>query len=690
LKILKILKRWGAIPLFFAFGLLFLPTLARGGDAPFDGPGNRGTTGLMETPTARVMKEGRIRFGAGQVDPYRYYYGAVSPLKGLEISGRVTEELGYDISSQPGWSGYGNNKDKAIELKYQVLPEGKWWPAIAIGIMDPHGTRKYASQYVVASKQIYPFDFTVGFGNGWYGKRPLPAQGEGFKVELFSDNAAWRSDGQFFGGVAFSPSPHFTVMAEYSPVKFEVQASDFIRKRDFPQAVPSRFNFGLRWRPWEWLEADVSWQRGNRFGANLSIAFDLGVPMIPLYDHPYREAPGLRLSPLEEPIARGLKASGFSGIVVRRDGAELVVEAQNDKYYYPARGMNVMLRVVSELAPEDAERLRLVMTQNGIPMTEMTCLRGDAGLFFEERLTAKQFRALTRVETDVWRGVPGRRQARQGWDWGIKPSFQTFLNDPSGFFKYRLGVRGWLELKPWTGGGLVAGVEAFPFNTVSTSNVPLSRPVRSDGVPYMEKKVNMALLLAEQIVKFPKEIYGRVTAGYLELEYGGLDAEAARPFFGGRLLVGLSGSVVKKRDPDEMFKFKDNDWKDLYTTGFVNARLNLPEVEGAIDVKAGQFLAGDRGARVTVSKFFNGFILSAWYSFTGTDPFTDSFNRGYHDKGIAITIPLRMFTGTDSRTSYTYSLSPWTRDVAQDIEHFTPLFDFIGRATPLYLKKDWQ
>jgi hypothetical protein len=94
------------------------------------------------------------------------------------------------------------------------------------------------------------------------------------------------------------------------------------------------------------------------------------------------------------------------------------------------------------------------------------------------------------------------------------------------------------------------------------------------------------------------------------------------------------------------------------------------------------------GTRITLSKFFNGVILSVWYSATDTSGFTDSFNRGYHDKGIAITIPLRLFRGTDSRTAYSFAVSPWTRDVAQDIAHHSSLFDYIGRNTGVYLEKD--
>ncbi len=64
--------------------VLCYAVMSDAGDEPFASPTNWGGTGLMETPTARVLREGRYRFGVSQVDPYRYYYGAISPLKGLE------------------------------------------------------------------------------------------------------------------------------------------------------------------------------------------------------------------------------------------------------------------------------------------------------------------------------------------------------------------------------------------------------------------------------------------------------------------------------------------------------------------------------------------------------------------------------------------------------------------------------
>ena len=258
---------------------------------------------------------------------------------------------------------------------------------------------------------------------------------------------------------------------------------------------------------------------------------------------------------------------------------------------------------------------------------------------------------------------------------------ETFLNDPSGFFKARVGLEVWSSYHPWKGASFVAGLEGYPINNISTVNEPLSIPVRSDIALYKEQNVSLGRLMFDQIVKTSHEVHGRISGGFLEIEYAGLDGEVAMPMLDGRIMVGFSGSAVKKRDPDNPLKLKEDDVKELYTTAFWNTRVNFPEQEISFDVKAGRFLAGDLGARFTISKFINGVIVSAWYGITDTSIFTDEYNRGYEDSGFQVTIPLRLFKGEDSRTSYWYSLSPWTRDVAQDISHYNNLFDFMGRNT---------
>ena len=44
------------------------------------------------------------------------------------------------------------------------MPESKWFPALAIGLHDFHGTKLFEAQYVALSRQIFPLDFTIGLG----------------------------------------------------------------------------------------------------------------------------------------------------------------------------------------------------------------------------------------------------------------------------------------------------------------------------------------------------------------------------------------------------------------------------------------------------------------------------------------------------------------------------------------------
>jgi opacity protein-like surface antigen len=675
------------------FSSLFLTVLfssqALAADEPFTSPNNWGATGLMETPTARVLKNGKFRVGVSQIDPYRYYYGAVSPVKGLEIDGRFTEILGMDISSTPGWKGYGNYKDKTVDLKYQFIAEGKYWPAMALGIMDPHGTRLWGGQYLAFSKQIFPFDFTVGLGNGRFGKKPLPPTGDSWKVEIFQDPKQWWSDANFFGGIEFAPSKKLSLLVEYNPIQYEKQTNDPGQKKYFPTAVSSNINVGMRYKPLDWAEIDVSYQRGNQIGVNLSLAFNLDKSLIPIFDLPYIEEENHKLNPLAERISYGLYASGFRDVGVKILGQNIWVEVSNTRYFYNMRALGIILRVLNGILPRDIEQINIVLAERGIPLVEFSTERESLYNFGAEIFKINEYLSLSQFKTDIYQTQKTQKKYIQLFDYGIKPEFQTFLNDPSGFFKGRAGVSGWVGVEPWKGASLSLGAEAYAWNDISSVIKPMPNAVRSDYVRYLEKDMALSSIIFEQIIKTKYEIYGKIAAGLLEAEYAGLDAEIAAPLFSGRIMSGISGSLVKKRDPDDPFKLINNDFNDHYKTAFVNARLNLPEIEIALDVKAGQFLAGDKGTRITAYKYFpNGFMLSAWYSFTDTSIFKDSFNNGYHDKGVAISIPLRLFLGRDSRTAYSYAFSPWTRDVAQDITHRTELFDFIGRNTKRYIFKD--
>jgi hypothetical protein len=665
--------------------LLFAAIPARSGDDPFTFPSNNGLTGLWETPTARILPENRYRIGVNQVKPYRAYFGTVGLYKGLEVNGRITTVL--DVPGFDNNSSYGDFKDKAVDLKYQFISEGKYAPAVALVVMDPHGTRLYSTQAIVASKQIYPFDFTIGLGNGRLGKKPLSGGDGEFGLELFTQPRKWWRESQLFGGIQFAPSDRYALALEYSPIRYDRQTVDPAQGKYFTRPVKSRINAGLRWKPTRWSEVDVSFQRGNQVGAGFSLAFDIGKPLVPIYDAPYREREEVRLRTTSERIAVALSGSGFSEIGVENSGGVLWIEAQNDKYYFNTRAVEVLLETVSPLLPEDASYVRIRIKENGIPLLEYSAAADDLRIAAPGEIPRPPAVRISGFRTDVAESERGETVSRRRFVAGLKPSLETFLNDPSGFFKYRLGLAGTVKAFPWTGGMLLVGLEGYPVNTVSTSNTPPPNPVRSDLPEYKKEKAAIGRLLYDQIVKTERSIHARIAAGWLEIEYAGADAEAAIPLLDGRIFAGIGGSLVWKRDPHDILRLLDS---GSYHTTFLNTRINLPEWNTSLDIKAGRFLAGDRGARFTLSKFINGVVLSGWYGLTDTTVFNDSINRGYHDKGIAVDIPLRLFEGRDTRTSYRYALTPWTRDAGQDVDHYRNLFDFIGRNTPLHIDKDLQ
>lgn len=654
-------------------------SLARAGDEPFTGPNNFGVTGLFETPSARVMTENRYRLGATQVRPYRYYFGTVGLFDRLEVNGRITETLG--IQTRSG----GSSKDKAMDAKFQLVKEGKYLPALAVAVSDPHGTRIYASQAIVASKQIFPFDVSLGFGNGRLGKQPLPAQGEGFKVELFTDPGKWAREALPFGGIQYSATPWLSLLAEYSPIRYERQTSDPAQQKYFPTAVRSPFNVGLRVKPLRWLEMGASWQRGNEIGVTASVDFDIGRPLVPIHDPPYRETLDASRDPLPDRIAYALADIGFSDIAVSSDGFTLRIDAQNDRYFFTPRAVEMLLATIAPFVPPSVEYIRVQLTENGIPVAEAAAPASAISGAGSGSFPTDRIRAAAGFRTANFDAPLGPTTHRRWFDYSLKPSFETFLNDPTGYIKYRFGLTGSLPLYPWRGGTALLAVEWYPLNTVSSSNVLLPAPVRSDVADYKNETIALGRLLFDQVYGTRDPVYFRAAAGMLETMFGGVDGEVAFPLRGGRILAGASGSVVRKRAPGEPFGFRDG---GNYHTSLLQGRLNVPEIDSAIDIKWGRFLAGDRGVRVSVSKFIRGVTLSAWYSATGTEVFTDPYNRGYHDKGISVEIPIRLFTGRDSKTAYKYSISPWTRDVAQDIDRYLPLFDRIGRNAGVLLDRD--
>lgn len=135
--------------------ILFLLLLTPG----YAAPSIQGSTGLINTPSADVLREGQFSLGY-----YHLKKGGVGTFT-TNITGKL--EMGiagfrYDSESNKQNHTY-------LNAKYGVLPETILSPGVAIGVEDIANLDKRTG-YVAASKAL-PFGFRIhaGVGNGRYG-----------------------------------------------------------------------------------------------------------------------------------------------------------------------------------------------------------------------------------------------------------------------------------------------------------------------------------------------------------------------------------------------------------------------------------------------------------------------------------------------------------------------------------------
>jgi hypothetical protein len=251
----------------------------------------------------------------------------------------------------------------------------------------------------VFNKQIYPFDFTVGLGNGRLGKKVLPASDETFKFEMLNDPRTWWDDSQVFWGIQWAVSKHISLMVEYSQIKYEIQTSDPAQAKYFQKPVPSKYNYGLRWKPYRWGEIDLSYQRGEQVALNFSMNFDIGDPMVPIYEYPYKEKRTDRVKPVYERLEQALYKSGFSNIGISATTSDILIEVQNDRYYYSTKALGVILRIIYEIAPPNLQQIHVVLTRNNIPMIKFDTTRVDLQELYTDKFTLNQFLYVSKINT---------------------------------------------------------------------------------------------------------------------------------------------------------------------------------------------------------------------------------------------------------------------------------------------------
>jgi len=142
--------------------LLVRPAAVRAGDGYVVPNGLRGMSGLINTPTADVLPSGTLRFGFSLVDKQwayhargfsdnNHYFLSVGFLPRVEVS-ILASYFPHDKLSK-FLEGEGT-VDRGGSGRLLLLDEGRTRPAVAVGIDDARGTRRFHALYIVGSKWV--------------------------------------------------------------------------------------------------------------------------------------------------------------------------------------------------------------------------------------------------------------------------------------------------------------------------------------------------------------------------------------------------------------------------------------------------------------------------------------------------------------------------------------------------------
>ena len=643
-------------------------------------PANTGYTGLLDMPTARLIPDWNLRTYYTWADPYGTFGITIGVMPWLEVNGRATRISGLPTSLGPD---YGDYKDKAIDVKLKLLDETESWPALAIGAADIHGTALFHSRYIAASKLLGPLDITLGLGQG---------------ILAGEKTSGWDTTGtSFFGGVELRLTEKLSLLAERSSLDY----SKMYGLTEVSDPGDSQWNFGLRYQPWKGGMLSLSYLRNEYFGFALSQNFAFKPEgMLPWRQQPFW-VPGdelkdrARLASNRELaliVREEIAAEGFSNVKASVSNRSVWLEIENPVYLSNYKAMGRACRALVSFMPERIEWLYISLKSRDLIMLTVKMGRDDFAAFLDNRLDAEVLLEFSILENDG-------RETRESFlreepyaspltdaggskrfNYGIKPSWQTLLNDPSGFWKNKFSLYLHANYFAWAGGYFNAAYRVTLYNDISTSNeVEEEAAVRTDLINYIaQSDPRLEVLGYDQAVDLPYGFLGRFGAGYFESAYGGFGVELFRFFGDGRFGAGLEGEWVWKRDIERDFGFVDS---TSYKTGFLNLYYKLfPQYGVDVGLKIGRFLAGDNGVRLDVSRTYKYFTVGAWYTYTDTDIFTNPINQDYQDKGVYLSIPMSIFKDRDVPAILHYSIRPWTRDPGQTVSQGGALYPMANRG----------
>lgn len=638
--------------------------------------------GYWSMPSARMGQPGEISLGYASVPPYRLWNLRCQLLEHLELSGNYRIFRGIDDPILTP-CGFGDFADKGANLKLSLLhPEDSDYslPGFAIGLEDFIGTRAFKSGYIVFTQVFLDQDMELSLG---YGKKRIRGWFGGLHWMPFR-RCSWKS----LQSLAFA--------AEYDATAYKSH-----RREPHPKGRVKRtaLNVGLKYRLWDYFDCSLSYIRGDKWAFSISGFYNFGTTQgfVPKFDDslPYRAPVNIEplgaLRPelvLVQDLVYAFRGQGFeileSWLSFNDDGGKVLrLRIQNNVYNRECEVRTRLDHLAAYLMPSNLFEIIIGIDCEGMLIQEyhysMSVLRSYASREigpYELKVLSPLCEASFPNHCTDWRLF---KRADEIFCPDLLPKTYGCFGSSRGKFKYALGAQA-------VASGYLPGnfyyttvLGCLPFQNIrDVKDVDLLNPsqlinVRTDVVRYYQQKgITLDEAYLQKAWNVGTAIYGRLSAGYLEVEYGGLAGELLYYPLKSSWAVGLEAALLKKRKFNSWLGFENkirklDGFKPTYrkfigSQFFLNVYWEWAQARIDFRAKLGKFLANDWGIRYEVSRYFSsGLRVTLWYTRTNGH---DKINgETYYDKGIAFTMPLDVFYTCCDRGVWGYGMSAWLRDV---------------------------
>lgn len=650
-----------------------------------------GTIGVLQTPSARMAPASDLRVVFNRSLPYSRSNIFTQPLDWLEVGFRYTaiSNRGY-YGGTPG-SGEQTFKDKSIDFKAGIVKETAFTPALAVGMIDVGGTGLFSSEYVVASKRYGDFDASLGMAWGYLGGRadvhnPLSRlMGSTWNTRdhktglggTISTNTFFRGPAALFGGVQYqTPWDNIQLKLEYDGNNYQREPLG----NNFKQTSP--INAGIVYRVSPYVDLTAGIERGNTLMVNITFQGVLEKMAMPKLLDPLPPVvrPG---RPQNQPnwsntVADVETQTQWTVREIRQTERDLRVEFEETAGAYRIGRMERAVAVLHRDAPATVDRFVLVLTERGIAMSEEVVFR-DAWV---DRRT--RFQALNDRLEGTAASEP--RIAKQGgilWTYagekfktGLAPRFRQILGGGDGFYFYELGVSTPTEWRitdrTWISGNLNYRLLDNYANYKVGGGGSLPRVRTYQREYFTTSRTTLPNLQITHIDQVGRNQYASLYGGYLEWMFAGVGAEWLYRPWRSPFAFGVDVNRVQQRDFRQDFAMMNPAYQ--VTTGHATLYLETGWKSTMIKLSAGQYLAGDRGITMDISRTFaNGATLGAWASKTNVT--AEQFGEGSFDKGVYLSIPFDAILPRSGPLSVSTAWRPIQKDGGQKLERYNTLYD---------------